>query len=273
MGKTVVLSNYFSKRRGNDLRSVAKIWEVARATSAATSFFDPIEFGGETFLDGATPANNPIDQMWSEAADIFRVGADNKWILENHIRCLVSTGTGKLLAIAFETSLLKNEIGDALVAIATDTEQKANTFQTHHTSLFQDRRAFRFNVGSGLERVGLEDTEKIEEIVAASRNFLIQEGTYLDMQACVERLRQRESGPGTAGDTPAVYGLLHGKLWMGDHQPNGQFLLTKYVAPTRIIEGFPLNCYGISTSSPNIGCCGKPVFRVNPRASDVQTCY
>jgi patatin-like phospholipase/acyl hydrolase len=51
----------------------AKIWEVARATSAAASFFDPIKIGshGTKFLDGGTGANNPIYEMWMLAKDEF----------------------------------------------------------------------------------------------------------------------------------------------------------------------------------------------------------
>ncbi|KAH7346138.1 hypothetical protein BKA65DRAFT_272060 [Rhexocercosporidium sp. MPI-PUGE-AT-0058] len=73
-------------------------------------------------------------------------------------------------------------------------------------------------------------------------------------------------------DNPADYSNLHGQLWMGDHQSSGQLLLTKYVAATRTVEGFPLSCHGISISSPNIGCQREPVFRVEPGARDAEGC-
>lgn len=192
MSKTVVISSYFNNRRGNNLRNVAQVWQVARATSAATTFFEPVTFGGETFLDGGTGANNPVEFLWSEAADLFRDTCDKSWSLERGLTCLVSIGTGKPLIKAFGGSLLKNEVGDALVAIATDTEQKANIFQTHHTQLFQEHRAFRFNVISGLEEVGLEEKEKFEEITAATRNYIMQEDTFQAMQHCVKMLSRRE---------------------------------------------------------------------------------
>jgi patatin-like phospholipase/acyl hydrolase len=48
-----------------------RIWEAARATSAATSFFDPISIGRgnlrQSFVDGATGANNPVRRLWQEA--------------------------------------------------------------------------------------------------------------------------------------------------------------------------------------------------------------
>jgi hypothetical protein len=54
-----------------------------------------------------------------------------------------SVGTGKLRLIQFATSVIKNEIGEALVAIVTDTEQVANTFQIYHTSNRSSRSLFR----------------------------------------------------------------------------------------------------------------------------------
>jgi hypothetical protein len=40
-----------------------------RATPAASSFFDPIAIGDfqESFVDGATGANNPVYEVWNEA--------------------------------------------------------------------------------------------------------------------------------------------------------------------------------------------------------------
>lgn len=47
----------------------AKIWEAARATSAASTFFEPISIGdhGERFTDGALIHNNPVFQVYKEA--------------------------------------------------------------------------------------------------------------------------------------------------------------------------------------------------------------
>lgn len=57
------------------LLNIAKTWEAARATSAASSFFNSIYIGDEGFVDDASGANNPIDEVWSEARDIWREGA------------------------------------------------------------------------------------------------------------------------------------------------------------------------------------------------------
>ena len=76
-GSTMILSSYPSERRGRDLFDVTTIWQAARATSAATSFFEPIVIGNEEFVDGATPANNPIMELWFEAYDAFPDSTDS----------------------------------------------------------------------------------------------------------------------------------------------------------------------------------------------------
>lgn len=61
--ETVCLTSYKSPRRNNDFLNSVKIWEAWRATSAASSFFDPIAIGRykEEFADVATGAKQPGD--------------------------------------------------------------------------------------------------------------------------------------------------------------------------------------------------------------------
>jgi len=179
----VILSNYYSRRRGNDIRSVAKIWEVARATSAASSFFESVTIGGETFKDGGTGANNPIQQLWNEATDIFG-NYKPEWKLEDHLKAIVSIGTGLPLLAAFGDSV--KELGKALVAVSTNTVQVHNLFQQQHSALFRQPgcRAFRFNVVQGLEQVGLEDESKVPLIEAATRGYIAMDEVFRALEAC-----------------------------------------------------------------------------------------
>jgi predicted acylesterase/phospholipase RssA len=48
----------------------ATICQAARATSAATTFFEPASIGARRFADGALGANNPVDEVEDEASDI-----------------------------------------------------------------------------------------------------------------------------------------------------------------------------------------------------------
>lgn len=186
-GETVVLSSYYNERRGADLLNVAKIWQVARATSAASSFFEPITFGDEGFVDGATGANNPISQLWAEAKDIWGEDGAN---FEEKVKCLVSIGTGMPSLVPFTDKLA--QLGKALIAIATDTEEQAGRFQKDHSNLYQTNRAYRFNVLRGLENVGLEEKSKWNEIKAATRAYIQTEDVFVKMKRCGISLRERE---------------------------------------------------------------------------------
>lgn len=188
---TVVLSSYFSRRRGSDLQAITTIWAAARATSAASSFFNPIKIRDESFVDGATPANNPINELWTEAYDTFGVRNNDNWRLEDNILCLVSIGTGMPSVKPFGDNL--KSVGQALLAIAIDTEKCAENFQRHHLPLAKQHRYCRFNVLRGLEDVGLEDASKIDRIIGATRRYIQTQNVFEQFEACSERLRERDS--------------------------------------------------------------------------------
>lgn len=65
--------------------------EAALATSAATSFFEPMKIGTRKYVDGALGANNPVDSVWKEAQNIWCPEDGN---IEPLIKCIVSIGTG-----------------------------------------------------------------------------------------------------------------------------------------------------------------------------------
>lgn len=47
------------------------IWKVARATSAAPTFFEPVEIDGEHYVDGGVAANNPSMVVATEARSLW----------------------------------------------------------------------------------------------------------------------------------------------------------------------------------------------------------
>jgi len=165
--------------------NTAQIWQVARATSAASTFFDLITIGDEGFYDGGTGANNPITYLWTEARDIWGEGIPN---FDDSVRCLVSIGTGVPSLTPFGDDPV--QLGKALLPISTETETTAGSFQKDHSKLYQVNRAFRFNVTRGLENVGLEETSKWPEIKAATRAYIETEDVRVRMKNCALELRQ-----------------------------------------------------------------------------------
>lgn len=183
----VCLTSYRSPRGLNDLLDSVKIWEACRATSAASTFFDPIAIGRwqEEFIDGATGANNPIRQVWNQAQLMW-----GPQPLEGRIKCIVSIGTGVPSLKPFRDDVL--HIGETLVAIATETEQTAEEFRQDKSHLEDNGQYYRFNVDRGLEEIGLEESKKRKEIAAATRRYVGSQGVFKQMQACAKNMAGRE---------------------------------------------------------------------------------
>ena len=163
------------------------IWEACRATSAASTFFDPIAIGPyrEEFVDGATGANNPIWEVWNQAQLMWGPRP-----LEGRIKCLVSIGTGVPSLKPFRDDVL--HIGETLVSIATETEQTAERFCQDKSHLEDSGHYYRFNVNRGLEEIGLEESKKRKEIAAATRRYIGSQAVFKQMQACVDNMTGRE---------------------------------------------------------------------------------
>lgn len=163
------------------------IWEAARATSAASTFFDPIAIGpfDESFVDGATGCNNPVEKVFEEALDIWGPSTRER------IQCFISLGTGQSSFEAFGSGI--KSIAATLVAIATETEQTAETFRALHAITFghcaTDKVYYRFNVIKGLEHVGLESYEEKARIAAATKVYLTSSEVSEELSACAASLK------------------------------------------------------------------------------------
>ena len=184
---TIRLASYHNPRNADELLEKMEIWEAARATSAASSFFDPITVGtGQTFVDGATGANNPIREVWKEAKDIWSAVS-----LEESIKCLVSIGTGTPSLTSFGDKLWS--IGKSLKSIATDTENTAEDFAQDKSELYEQGRYYRFNVIQGLDNIGLEDSKQKGEILEATNRYVKSQDVYSRMRKCANNLVGRSS--------------------------------------------------------------------------------
>lgn len=90
-----------------------KIWEVARTTSAATTFFPSISCSeqGIEFINAGFGHNNPTEILLSEVEDIFN---------SQDFDCVLSIGTGLNEAFSLEDSRLS--ILSALKKMAMSSE-------------------------------------------------------------------------------------------------------------------------------------------------------
>ncbi|KAK7735475.1 hypothetical protein SLS63_003945 [Diaporthe eres] len=148
------------------------IVEAARATSAASSFFKPVVIQDQTFVDGATAYNNPVEEVLDEAEQIWEAR-------DLQFDKFLSIGTGRPSSKPFGKNLA--QIAKTLIEISTDTEKAAERFEKEAvrykglTGLY-----FRFNA-QGLEGVGLEDKESFGLITAATNNYLNEHDTMIKL--------------------------------------------------------------------------------------------
>ncbi|KAK1973898.1 acyl transferase/acyl hydrolase/lysophospholipase, partial [Colletotrichum cereale] len=136
------------------------IWEVARATSAATTFFKPIRVGRDEieFVDAGFGYNNPCEVLVDEARKQF----------PSHTRLQVlSIGTG--LGDVVSIGKTRMDIVRALKSMATSSKKVAARMDHQYGDSHQ---YFRFNVDKGLEDVTLSDWEKSSTISAHTRNYI-----------------------------------------------------------------------------------------------------
>ncbi|KAF5711987.1 calcium-independent phospholipase A2-gamma [Fusarium mundagurra] len=156
---TAVLLRTYTSLRDTGLRP--KIWEVARATSAASTFFDPIQIGkfGQWFTDGATGFNNPVNQVYQAALDIW---ADAK----DKIQCIVSIGTGEPGVKTFGEDL--KGLALTLLSVATQTEETSRRFAKSHAHITH----IRLNVVHGLQGIGLQEYNEIATIKSVADRYL-----------------------------------------------------------------------------------------------------
>lgn len=149
-----------------------KIWEAARATSAAPTYFPRIEIGPlnrkQAFVNACIGCNNPTNEVIQECELIY--GSDAK------VACIVSIGTGRPEVIRWEKPGLFQKafpikLCKALAKLATDTEGMAEQLQRRFSS---DSRTvyWRLNVSRGLQTISLEEWERLGEVEGYTQNYM-----------------------------------------------------------------------------------------------------
>ncbi|KAF7761984.1 hypothetical protein Agabi119p4_9976 [Agaricus bisporus var. burnettii] len=163
MDTPVLLRTYQSR----ETHVNCKIWEAARATSAAPTFFKRIEIGrNQPFIDGGLGRNNPSQVVLEESQALF--GA-------RQIGCLVSIGTGQVGVNEIKKpgswqQLLPTDVIDALKAISTDRESTHQAMLRRFANL--PNTYFRVNVEQGMQRIELSKWEKLDDVKAHTMQYM-----------------------------------------------------------------------------------------------------
>jgi Patatin-like phospholipase len=156
----------------NNANVNCEIWEAARATTAAPTFFKRILIGEEgqvkeEFIDAGIKFNNPTKQVMEEAR--LLCGDDRP------IGTLVSIGTGHpgtlgLLEPDGFQKILPTKLIHVLKRIATDCEATASDLARRFENI--PEMYFRFNVTRGVGVVSLEEWKKMGDVQAHTIAYL-----------------------------------------------------------------------------------------------------
>jgi predicted acylesterase/phospholipase RssA len=162
------------------------IWEAARATSAAPTFFESIAIGDKgiavDYIDGGLGCNNPTDQVLLEAERVFP---------SRHVACIISIGTGRKETIGVK----KPKVWDkglpisainAVKDIATDCERTHQTVAIRFRSL--PNVYFRFGVENGMQSIKIDKWEKLGIVTALTDHYLQLQHVEARLKAAVSVL-------------------------------------------------------------------------------------
>ncbi|KAI1298371.1 acyl transferase/acyl hydrolase/lysophospholipase [Xylaria venustula] len=136
------------------------IWQVVRATSAATTFFKSIKVGRDKieFIDAGFGHNNPCEVLIDEAQGQFP---------EHGTLQVLSIGTGLGAVITIKDS--RRSILKAPTKMSSTSTMVATRLSDRFGNSDQ---YYRFNVDRGLQDITLSDWEKTSTISTHTSNYL-----------------------------------------------------------------------------------------------------
>lgn len=171
---SILLRTYTPRDPGQASHPV-KIWEAARATSAAPPLLDPINIKecGMTLLDGAFRLNNPINETVAEAYDLDP---------GREFGCILSIGTGVSKVPSLENSRHLLNVARACVRISLDCEEVAAKFIKGPTGarINAEGRYFRFNVPHKLHDINIDQWERYDAVQEYVETYLETMSSQLD---------------------------------------------------------------------------------------------
>ena len=222
----------------------ATICQAALATSAATSYFEPVTIGSCQYIDGALRNNNPVMELEGEALALW---CPAQVELKDLVKCFLSIGTGTPAKEAISDNAFKLMMNN-LKYLATDTEATNKSFQDRWRRTLNDKRFFRFDVAQGLNNVDLADYKKAGVITDATAGYMEEGDQSFKLQACTENLMEKgctyhgRSFPKRVLWT-STYIKYHSKWKLADIEPSARHTV-----------GFSRDCIGRTVYIAFVNC-------------------
>ena len=191
--KNLITFTSYKVRPGyTDLYENATIVQACLATSAAPTYFDPVEItlgppNGRyyaQFVDGALGYNNPVSQLWNQANLVY--GGP----IGGRVDCLISVGTGEPAAPDYTSSA--KDLFKMLQELATECKKTAEEFYANHKYDLGRQKYFRSNVDHGSENIDLGEAKQTSRIIELTKNYLSVGRVYDEIEDCTAILAARE---------------------------------------------------------------------------------
>ncbi|KAF3931315.1 hypothetical protein ABW19_dt0204353 [Dactylella cylindrospora] len=153
-----------------------KIWEVARATSAISTFFPSFACGrdGIEFVDASFGYNNPCDVLLGEA---------DAAIPDREIACVVSIGTGLGGAVSADSKL----VDVTLKKLAANSKDVHERLQKQFGKA-EIKRYWRFDEDVAVSEVAIDDCNQLGKIAGHTYNYLNAHTTETSIQSCAKAI-------------------------------------------------------------------------------------
>ena len=162
------------------------IWEVARATSAAPSYFKEVEIEGRLYLDGGFGANNPCVEIFEEVRKLSNYNSAST-------KTVISIGTGMHKNQRIQTRrrrtkiFLYDEFGK-FIHYLNFARKWATNSENIHIDMLRRKQGLhhlkyeRFNVEDGLDDMKLDE-------------WKVRGPFRLRLGRCIGRMRTYMQGP------------------------------------------------------------------------------
>ena len=192
------------------------IWQVARATSAAPTYFKPPIIDGLEYVDGGFGANNPCAEIYEE---VRKMNNDSK----KSASTILSLGTGK----NNEARRFKGTGFQRYFNYLNFARKWASDSEQTHLAMLKAKKEvnfnyFRLNVEEGLDRMKLDEWRargpvrtKLGECISAFRSSPRKDG-YMDDKAAGTSIA---SDPGDNLSTTHLEHTVNGATTNG-HPPS-----------------------------------------------------
>lgn len=136
------------------------------------TFFDPITIDGDRYSDGGLLQNNPVNEAYAEALQMFPGRSID----------ILSLGTGIQKNEEFKPGLA--DVAKQLARLATETRITANNFERARE---KDLRYFRFDppdVGD----IGLEEAARLPHVRRLTRKYIGEAEQSRKLRDCAQML-------------------------------------------------------------------------------------